>query len=165
MATLPSAVQRTIDIEADPDDVWELIVDDDERSAWFGGPSTLEPVPGGSGVFTEPDGTRRSAVVEEVEPGRRLRWSWWPDDDPGDAATVDIDLVPVTPERPGAPAIGTRVTVTETPLVPTAACSAAKASMTARMTTRMAAPLLGLELAAMARLGAPAVVASHLARG
>lgn len=157
MATLPSAVQRTIDIEAEPDDVWELIVDDDERSAWFGGPSTLEPVPGGSGAFTEPDGTRRSAVVEEVDPGRRLRWSWWPDDDPGDAATVDIDLMPVTPERPGAPAIGTRVTVTETPRIPTASCSVA--------TAPMAVPMLGLELAAMARLGAPAVVASHLARG
>lgn len=154
--TTPETVERTIEIEAHPDDVWDLLVDDDERTAWFGGPTTLEPVPGGAGGFTDPDGTRREAVVEEIDPGRHLRWTWWPEGDPDAGATVDIDLVPVTPSRPGAPAIGTQVTVTETPLAPTARH---RATATAR-SSGLAGALAGLELAAIARLGAPAVAAA-----
>lgn len=145
---MTDAVERTIEIEADPDDVWELLVDDDERAAWFGGPTTLDPVPGGAGIFTEPDGTRRQAVVEESEPGRRLSWTWWPESGDDGPSRVDIDLAPVEPSRPGAPTIGTRVTVVERP----AAVLAAQATVRRSTAT---VDLAGLELQAMLRHRAP----------
>ncbi len=108
------AVRRDVDVAIEPDEVWELLVDDDERAGWFGGPTELEPVPGGGGTFTDPDGTRRRATVEEVEPGRRLAWRWWPEDgDPDEGASrVAVELTPL----PG----GTRIAVTEVPLAPVA---------------------------------------------
>lgn len=107
-----TSVRRSVEVDADPEVVWELVVDDDERSTWFGGESELEIAPGGAGRFTDPDGTRREAVVDDVRPGRRLTWTWWPEtgepagEPPVDATTVTIDLSP----RPG----GSRITVTET---------------------------------------------------
>lgn len=100
-------VERAVEVELDADEVWELLVDDAERAGWFGGETSLEPVPGGTGTFTDPDGTRRGAVVDDVEPGRRLAWTWWPEEG-GAASQVRIDLSPV----PG----GTRIAVTERPL-------------------------------------------------
>ena len=135
-----ATVQRSVEVGASPDEVWELLVDDHERGGWFGGETELEAVPGGNGWFTDPDGTRRSAVVEEVAPGRRLAWTWWPDDESGDRSRVDIDLTP-TPN-------GSRVSVTETPLVPTAQASIA---------TSATGPLLDLELLVLARSHAPAI--------
>lgn len=101
-------VQRDAELDTSPERLWELLVDDDERAGWFGGPTTLEPVPGGAGVFTDPDGTVRYATVEEVDEARRLSWTWWPGDADGPPSRVDIDLAPV----PG----GTRISVTETPV-------------------------------------------------
>ena len=143
--SLPHPVRRTIDVEAAPDDVWQLIVDDDERARWFGGPTTLEPRPGGSGRFVEPGGGRRSARVDEVVPGRRLSWTWSPDepdsgpgeDDDGHASRVEIDLDPC----PG----GTRITVTETPVAP---------SVTMSALTGRRGPLMDLELGIVLRAGA-----------
>ncbi len=146
--SLPDPVHRTIDVEAAPDDVWRLIVDDDERARWFGGPTTLEPRPGGSGSFVEPDGTRRSARVDEVVPGRRLSWTWAPadrddpaggatDEDDGAASRVEIDLSPCHG--------GTRITVTETPVAP---------GMTMSALARPLGPLVDLELGLLLRAGA-----------
>ena len=138
------AVHRSVEVEATPDEVWELLVDDDERGGWFGGETALDAVPGGSGWFTDPDGTRRAAVVEESTPGRRLAWTWWPDDDSGDGSgdcsRVDIDLTPT----PG----GTHISVTETPLVPTTQASIA---------TSATGPLLDLEFRILARAHAPSI--------
>ncbi len=140
MKTTPP-VHRSVEVEASPDEVWELLVDDDQRAAWFGGETTLDVEPDGAGEFTDPDGTRRSAVVEDVEPGRRLSWTWWTDDDPdGDRSRVDVDLTP-TPA-------GTRISVTETPLV-----STARASTMASV----AGPLLDLEFRILCRAHAPAL--------
>lgn len=134
------AVRRSIEVAATPDEVWELLVDDVERGGWFGGDTELDAVRGGRGWFTDPDGTRRAAVVEEASPGRRLAWTWWPDEESGDRSRVDIDLAP-TPD-------GARVSVTETPLVPTAqACIATSAT----------GPMLDLEFRILARAHAPSI--------
>ncbi len=107
-----TAVRRSVDLDLPADEAWHLVRDDDERSAWFGGPSRIDPVPGGAGRFTDPDGTERHAAIETVEPGRRLAWTWWPADDDADTSRVEIDLAPI----PG----GTRVTVVEVPVTPAA---------------------------------------------
>jgi uncharacterized protein YndB with AHSA1/START domain len=109
-------VIREIDLGASPDDVWELLTDDEERSAWFGGPSTLDLVPGGAGTFTDPDGTVRHASVDAVDPGRRLAWTW-ADDEQG--SRVSITLTPIEQ--------GTRVRIVERPLAPVASRMAAGA--------------------------------------
>ncbi len=132
--TEPGAVHRTVEIVADPADVWELLIDDDERATWFGGETTLDPTPGGIGTFTDPDGTRRTAEVEVVRPERRLSWVWWEDDDPTSRSRVDVELAPT----PG----GTRVDVIEVPAVPTAHASCL---------TQASGPLLDLELQALLR--------------
>lgn len=137
MADQSGTIHRSVEVELPPDEVWELLVDDDERAGWFGGPTTLEPVPGGAGLFTDPDGTRRRARIDEVAPDRRLAWTWWPEDDEGSAASrVEVDLRPV----PG----GTRVSVTEAPLVPTASASVSRPGAPAL-------PLLALETTCLLR--------------
>lgn len=54
----------------------------------------------------------RHLVVESIEPGRRLVFSWWPltPDGVGPASRVEIDV------DADADAAQTRVTVVETPL-------------------------------------------------
>ena len=131
-------LHRSVDVDLPPDQVWELLVDDDERADWFGGPTTLDATPGGEGTFTDPDGTRRRAVVEETAPGRRLAWTWWPEaDDDGCISRVEIDLRPA----PG----GTRVSVTEAPLVPTARASSRATASAGHL------PLLELEITCLLR--------------
>lgn len=131
-----STVHRSVEVELPPGEVWELLVDDDERAQWFGGPTTLEPVPGGAGLFTDHDGTRRRARIDEVAPDRRLAWTWWPEDDGDAASQVEVDLHPV----PG----GTRVSVTEAPLTPTASASVRRPGVPAL-------PLLALETTCLLR--------------
>jgi uncharacterized protein YndB with AHSA1/START domain len=97
------SVTRQIDVEVDPDELWRTIVDDEERAAWWGGDTELDLRPGGDGHATDPDGTIRRIRVDEVEPGRRLAYRWWTDDD---ASAVELVVLP----RPD----GSRLTVTET---------------------------------------------------
>lgn len=86
-------VERTVDLDAPADEVWTALTDDDALSDWFGGEVSLEAVPGGDGCFVEPDGQVRRALVEEVEPGRRLSFRWWADgDDEGPISSVTFEL-------------------------------------------------------------------------
>jgi uncharacterized protein YndB with AHSA1/START domain len=84
-------IERTVDLPAEPDEVWEALTDDDARQAWFGDDADLEAL--------------RAARIDDADPGRRLAWTWWPEGNDGDPSTVQITLVPV----PG----GTRLTVIE----------------------------------------------------
>ena len=98
-------VTRSVDLDVAPEDVWEAIVDDDARSAWLGGETRLDPVPGGEGYATTDDGEHRRVRVDAVEPGRRLSFHWWADDG-DDLSVVELVVIP----RPG----GSTLTVTET---------------------------------------------------
>jgi len=129
------ALERTVDVDLSASEVWELLVDDEERAAWFGGPTELDAVPGGDAEFTDPDGTRRRAVVDEVAPGRLLSWTWWPEDGDGAMSQVTIELRPL----PG----GTQVEVTEVPV--------ARASVSSASATHV--PVLELELRCLLRTG------------
>jgi uncharacterized protein YndB with AHSA1/START domain len=106
METTPQQpeVTRSVELDADVDEVWRCLTDDDERSAWFGGDTRIDVRPGGAGRVVDPDGTHRSVQVDRVEPGRRLGWRWWRDDD-GEASDVEFVLEPVGP--------ATRLVVTE----------------------------------------------------
>src|SRR5688572_26952278 len=73
-----STVEREVTVAAPPEEVWSAVTHADEVSAWFGAHVEIEVRPGGRGVFRWPDGTERHALVEEVEPARRLSFRWLP---------------------------------------------------------------------------------------
>jgi uncharacterized protein YndB with AHSA1/START domain len=62
---------QTVVINADPDQVWEAIVDEDARRAWLDDDRPID--------------------IETVEEGRRLVW-WWGGED--GYSRVEVELVP-----------------------------------------------------------------------
>ena len=114
-------VTRSVDVEAGADAVWEAIADPERRAAWL----------------DDDDAAGRTVRVDEVDDGRRLVWTWWrPDGDDPDASTVEIAVRPLVDG-------GTRVVITETPLV---AGPAAAVRASAAVPGRWDLRLLGLEL-------------------
>jgi uncharacterized protein YndB with AHSA1/START domain len=115
-------VERTVDFDADADEVWDALVDDSLLEEWFGGAVDLELRPGGALRVTS--GTDvREGVVEVVEPERRLHFTWTGDEsrppstvelelEPGDSGCTlhvreslvdDVEVVPVAPMAPAFP--------------------------------------------------------------
>jgi uncharacterized protein YndB with AHSA1/START domain len=102
------AVERTVDLPAPPEEVWEAVTDAEQLSRWFADDVELDARPGGRGRFVDGDEARR-ARVDEVEPARRLAFRWWPEDGDGPVTRVELVLEPC-PE-------GTRLVIVETPVV------------------------------------------------
>jgi len=107
-------VEREIMIPAPPEHVWPAVTRSDDLSAWFGADVEIDARPGGRGAFRWPDGTERQAVVEAVEPGRRLAFRWLPFQrtPEGEAVTVPSTRVEITLD---AVPEGTVVRVVERP--------------------------------------------------
>lgn len=97
MSDLPQ-IERSIDIPAEPAEVWEKIVDGDLAEEWMG--VRVDPRPGGDVTVPDRD---MIGTVEEVVPGESITWSWREVD--GDPSQVTIELEPAT--------TGTRVKVVE----------------------------------------------------
>ena len=126
---------RSVDLDADADDVWQAVADPDERALWL----------------DDPDAGDRRVRLDEAAPGERLVWTWWRPGDEGDASTVTVELAPVL----GG---GTRVIVTETSPAPVPVAAARAHAVRARRRRsarhpwvrcgrdRWDARLLGLEL-------------------
>jgi uncharacterized protein YndB with AHSA1/START domain len=120
---------KEITLPVERDDAWEAVTDPEALEAWLAERVEIDLRPGGEASFVLPGGERRDGVVEEVAPGERLAFWWWPA--PADGETV--------PPEPGsrvtfelAPAVGgTRVRVTETPAGPTATAAAPVARLRA----------------------------------
>ena len=104
-----TAVRREIELDAAPADVWEALTRPELLEQWFEAEVELDPRPGGTGRFIGADGEHRVARVDEVEEGRRLALTWWPDDE-GDEPGSKVEFV-LTPTHGG-----TRLVVTESPL-------------------------------------------------
>jgi uncharacterized protein YndB with AHSA1/START domain len=112
--TTPSTaprVERSIDLEAGADEVWQAITEPDQLEGWLGERVEIDMQPGGCGHVVDDDGVHREVLVTAVEPGQRLAWHWWADG--GELSSVEITLVPLTS--------GTRVEVIEMATVPTTA--------------------------------------------
>jgi uncharacterized protein YndB with AHSA1/START domain len=100
-------VERSVDLDAAPDDVWRALTEPEELAAWFGQEARLDVRPGGHGHFVDDDGRVRRAVVDQVSTGERLVLRWWPEgEDPAAGASVVTFVVAPTGS-------GTRLTVTE----------------------------------------------------
>jgi uncharacterized protein YndB with AHSA1/START domain len=100
---------RDVTLPAGPDAVWELLTRPEDLEGWLGAEVHLDPTPGAGGRVTDHDGTVHHLVVEEVEPGRRLSWRWWTDDE-GELGGSRVEVT-VTPAGSGA-----LVTVIERPI-------------------------------------------------
>jgi uncharacterized protein YndB with AHSA1/START domain len=92
-------ITREIVLDEEPGEVWEALTEPERLEQWFAPEVELDARPGGLGVFRWGNGEERHAIVEEVDPERRLALRF--DDD----GAVELLLEPV-PE-------GTRVVVTE----------------------------------------------------
>lgn len=105
-------VERRIELPLPPEEVWPAVSEGRRISEWFGATSDLRPEPGSRATFRWPDDRERGAVVETVEPGRRLTLRWLPIERLPDGRTVVIG--PGRIELALEPAgIGSVLTVTE----------------------------------------------------
>ncbi len=91
-------VEREIELPVSPEEAWDAITEAERLEEWFANEVEIDLREGGEGVFRWGDGEERHAVIEEVDPLRRLAFSW-------DEGRVVIELE----ERGGA----TVVRVTE----------------------------------------------------
>jgi uncharacterized protein YndB with AHSA1/START domain len=101
----PAEVVRSVDLDAEVDEVWAVVCDPD---GWLADEGELDVREGGEGRLVEA-GVARRAVVETVLPGECLVYRWWEEGGDGsDASRVEIRVLP------GGES--TRVTVRETRL-------------------------------------------------
>ena len=103
MWLLMPSVRREVVLPVETERAWELITDPSELEGWLAEEVELDPEEGGDVHVRFEDGEERWGTVEEVEPERRLAFSW------GDSR-VEWVLQPV-PE-------GTRLVVVERSLAP-----------------------------------------------
>lgn len=96
-------VVREVVFDAPPDQVWDALTDPERLEEWFANDVEFDLDRGG--VFRWEDGEVRHAVVEEVEPERRLAIRWW---DPSAPERSEVTFTLDETEE------GTRLVVTET---------------------------------------------------
>src|ERR671930_1130215 len=102
-------VERDTMVEASPEEVWEALTDEDRLEEWLAPEVELDPVEGGEIAVRDGD-EERSGTVETLEENERFAFTW---SRPGEGES----FVEFTIEAlPG----GSRVTVVETPIGPTA---------------------------------------------
>jgi uncharacterized protein YndB with AHSA1/START domain len=91
-----SDVTREVELPAAPDEIWQQVAESDQLGEWLDADVELEVRPGGAGTFRFADGEVRRAMVRDVEPGRRLAFTWWPltGERLGRATTVTITIEP-----------------------------------------------------------------------
>src|SRR5262249_14454819 len=98
--TEPVTVERELEIAASPERVWQLLTDPTAAIAWWGTTISCDLRPGGSLRVEVTSGSVASGEFVEVDPPRRLVYTWgWevggagPELVPPGSTTVEIDLV------------------------------------------------------------------------
>jgi uncharacterized protein YndB with AHSA1/START domain len=106
-------VERETLVEATPEQVWAALTDEDRLEEWMAPEVELDSIEGGEIAVRDGD-DERLGTVETIEEKERFAFTW---SRPGEGESfVEFTLEPL-------PA-GTRVTVVETPIGPTAIASA-----------------------------------------
>jgi uncharacterized protein YndB with AHSA1/START domain len=123
-------LERQVFLPLAPEPLWDDMTSPDGLDDWLGLEVDWCLEPGRPASFREPDGEERDGVIDEVEPGRRLRFRWWPADRPEAASEVTWTLEP-----DGA---GTRLTVVERPAGAPSTTTTATASLGAGSLSRAA---------------------------
>jgi len=95
------SVERVIAIDASPETVWQLLVDPEQARRWWGLGATFDARPGGVFRMLVTPGNSAAGEFVEVDPPRRLVYTWgWeeggggPNVVPPGSTTVEIDLIP-----------------------------------------------------------------------
>lgn len=91
-----AALQIDADLEARLEEVWQALVDAEQRAAWWGDYVALEPRLGGKLVETWFDGQREVVTTGHIEvwsPPSKLVMRWADDDWPGPTRVV-LELLP-----------------------------------------------------------------------
>lgn len=78
------AIERTLELEASPQDVWRALTDPTEIAGWFGDTAELDAELGSEGWFGWEGHGRAAVRIEEFEPITRLAWRW--------ARAIDVAL-------------------------------------------------------------------------
>jgi uncharacterized protein YndB with AHSA1/START domain len=105
-------VERETLVQATPEEVWEALTDEDHLEEWMAPEVELDPIEGGE-IAVRDGEDERVGTVETVERDERFAFTW---SRPGEGESfVEFTLEPL-------PA-GTRVTVVETPIGPTASAA------------------------------------------
>lgn len=129
--TQPAQARVSLEIDADPERVWQALTTGDGLAVWMGSGASLEPEPGGSVVLPDPvGGETRRGRVRHVEQGQRLDFTWWPALRPARQTDVSITLTPLTTGPGGrcrVEVVETLVPSTTAATGPTAATNAAAA--------------------------------------
>jgi uncharacterized protein YndB with AHSA1/START domain len=126
MADEHEQVTRSVDIDAEADDVWRAVADPGERGRWL----------------DDPDARSRAMRVDQLDvtaAERRLTWTWWQPGDESGASTVSVVVAP----REGG---GTRVVITESLPAQASASAGAGAGAGAGLRALWSHRILGLEL-------------------
>jgi uncharacterized protein YndB with AHSA1/START domain len=105
----PDRIERTVELDHSPDNVWAALTTAEGLGAWFGDEATIDLRPGGAAQLTWAGGYTADMRVERVEEPTVFGFTWQinelSEDDPRRT------YVEFTLEAVGA---GTRLTVVET---------------------------------------------------
>ena len=69
-------VEKALDLRSPPQRVWKALTDPAELGRWFPDRTDLEPRAGAIGWFDWTEHGKYAVRVEEVDPPRRLVWTW-----------------------------------------------------------------------------------------
>ena len=86
-------VTRSIELDTDTDELWELIGDGDRWADWMVDAADVEVSPGATGTVTDGD-EQRDVRIGEVDDGERVAFEWWPTGRRDQASSVVLHIVP-----------------------------------------------------------------------
>ena len=97
--TESTTVERELAIDADPETVWEFLVDPEKATRWMGMSASIDPRPGGAYRIEVIPGNIAIGEFIELDRPRRLvqTWGWEPGgagDVAPDSTRIEIDLIP-----------------------------------------------------------------------
>jgi uncharacterized protein YndB with AHSA1/START domain len=101
-----TALVRELTIDAQPETVWQFLVDAEKATAWMGIDATVEPRPGGVYRVEVLPGIVASGAFVEVDAPSRLvfTWGWEPstlDGHPGSVVTPGLSTIEISLEPDG----------------------------------------------------------------
>lgn len=94
MTNRPHALDREITIRAHPETVFRFFTDSERFARWWGEGSSIEPARGGRVRIRYPNAVVVTGEVVEIEPPRRIVFTYAYEKTPGDATLVTIALEP-----------------------------------------------------------------------